>query len=101
MARYASDKNAWGVSDRSGFRYPLRMMKKEWTGLLVGPDEYEAKHPQLDPPRVPRDPQALRNPRPDPGGVPVEVVMGYPTFDARLNVMLNLPVKVGEMEVTT
>jgi len=40
-------------------------MKKEWNGLLVGPDEYEPKHPQLEAPNVSADPQALRNPRPD------------------------------------
>lgn len=65
MARYASGKYAWGISDRSGFRYRLREMRKEWNGLLVGPDEYEEKHPQLEAPRVGPDPQALRNPRPD------------------------------------
>jgi hypothetical protein len=40
-------------------------MKKEWNGLIVGPDEYEPKHPQLEAPRAGPDPQALRNPRPD------------------------------------
>lgn len=64
---FASDNNAWGISDRSGFRYRLRDMKLEWTGALVGPDEYEPKHPQLYPPRVGPDPQALRNPRPNQG----------------------------------
>ena len=62
---FASGKNAYGISDRSGFRYRLRDMKKEWTGALVGKDEYEPKHPQLYPPRPGPDPQALRNPRPD------------------------------------
>jgi len=65
MGRYASGKYAFGISDRSGFRYRLREMKKEWNGLLVGPDEYEIKHPQLKAPRVSPDPQALRDPRPD------------------------------------
>jgi len=65
MARYASGKYAYGLSDRSGFRYRLRDMKKEWNGLVVGPDEFEPKHPQLEAPRVSPDPQALRNPRPD------------------------------------
>ena len=64
---FASGKKAFGISDRSGFRYRLRDMKKEWNGLLVGPDEFEAKHPQLFPPRIGPDPQALRNPRPDTG----------------------------------
>ena len=62
---YASGKNAWGISDRSGFRYRLREMKREWTGALVGPDEYEPKHPQLYPVTNVSDPQALRNPRPE------------------------------------
>jgi hypothetical protein len=62
---FASGKWAWGLSDRSGFRYRLRDMKREWTGALVGPDEYDPKHPQLFPPKVGPDPQALRNPRPE------------------------------------
>ena len=65
MGRYASGKYAFGISDRSGFRYRLREMKKEWNGLIVGPDEYEPKHPQLESPKSSPDPQALRNPRPD------------------------------------
>ena len=63
---FASGKKAYGISDRSGFRYRLNKMKKEWTGALVGPDEFEPKHPQLFPPRISPDPQALRNPRPEP-----------------------------------
>ena len=62
---YASAKKAWGISDRSGFRYRLSRMKKEWTGALVGPDEFEPKQPQLFPPKTYPDPQALRNPRPE------------------------------------
>ena len=49
MARHASGKRAWGLSDRSGFRYRLAEMLVEWNGLKVGPDEYEEKHPQLNP----------------------------------------------------
>jgi len=65
MGRYASGINAYGISDRSGFRYRLSEMRTEWNGSKVGPDEYEAKHPQLEPPNPGPDPQALRNPRPD------------------------------------
>ena len=65
MARYASGKKAWGYSDRSGFRYRLAEMVTEWNGAKVGPDEYEAKHPQLEPIRPGPDPQALYKPRPD------------------------------------
>ena len=65
MARYASGKKAWGYSDRSGFRYRLAEMITEWNGAKVGPDEYETKHPQLEPKRAGADPQALHQPRPD------------------------------------
>jgi len=65
MSKYATGKWAYGISDRSGFRYRLKDMRKEWNGLLVGKDEWEAKHPQLEPLRVRPDPQALRNPRPE------------------------------------
>ena len=65
MARYASDKYALGISDRTGVAYRLRDMRKEWTGLLVGKDEWEVKQPQLTILRVQADPEALRNARPD------------------------------------
>ena len=65
MAKYASGKNSYAISDRSGFRYPYKVMKKEWNGLLVGPDEYEPKQPQLGPFRTVSDPQALQGARPD------------------------------------
>ena len=72
---FASGKNAYGISDRSGFRYRLKDMRREWTGALVGPDEYEPKHPQLEPPRPGPDPQALRDPRPDRTEPDVEVLL--------------------------
>ena len=99
MSRYASGKYAWGISDRSGFRYRLRERRKEWNGLLVGPDEYEEKHPQLKAPNVGSDPQALRDPRPD-RNEPLKV---YIYTD-----QVGLPVegpkaqgKVGQVTVTT
>ena len=65
MSKFASGKYALGISDRSGFAYPLNRMRKEWTGALVGFDEWEAKSPQIEPfPKV-DDPQALKEPRPD------------------------------------
>ena len=64
---YASEKHAFGISDRPGFRYRLKDMRVEWTGSKVGKDEWEPKHPQLFPPRVGPDPQALKNPRPETG----------------------------------
>ena len=65
MSGFARGKYAYGISDRSGVRYKLNRMKREWNGSLVGRDEYEAKHPQLDPSRIIADPQALRISRPD------------------------------------
>ena len=65
MARYATGKKSWGYSDRSGFRYRLRDMIKEWNGLKVGRDEYEPKHPQLEPNHPGPDPTALYQPRVD------------------------------------
>ena len=65
MPKFATGKHAYAISDRSGFRYRYKDMRKEWTGSLVGRDEYEPKHPQLEP--VPRvvDAEALRNARPE------------------------------------
>ena len=77
---FAFGKKSYGISDRSGFRYRLRDMKKEWTGALVGPDEFEPKHPQLNPPRHRADPQALRDPRPDQPETLV-VYVGVPTIE--------------------
>lgn len=77
---YASGKKAWGISDRSGVRYRLHDLRKEWTGLLVGPDEYDPKHPQLFPPKAYPDPQALRNPSPDPEEGHVYVPVGNAVF---------------------
>ena len=40
-------------------------MRMTWDGLLVGPDQWDAKHPQLMPKPNTQDPQAIRNARPD------------------------------------
>ena len=65
MGRFAVGKYAYGISDRSGFRYRIKDMRKEWNGSLVGKDEYESKHPQLEPKRKPADAEALKDARPD------------------------------------
>lgn len=80
MAKFASGKDSWAISDRSGFRYPYKVMRREWNGLLVGPDEYEPKHPQLGPFRKVEDPQALQNARPD-RIEPMDVYVGVPTVE--------------------
>ena len=65
MGRFASGKNALAISDRSGFRYRYKDMRREWNGLLVGKDEFEPKQPQLGPFRTVSDPQALKDARPE------------------------------------
>jgi len=65
MGKFASGKNALAISDRSGFQYPYRLMRREWNGLLVGPDEFDPKHPQLGPFRKVTDSEALVDSRPE------------------------------------
>ena len=65
MSKYASGKRAFGISDRSGFRYRYKDLRREWNGAIVGPDEFETKHPQLFPRRKVFDAQALRDARPE------------------------------------
>ncbi len=79
MAKFASGKYAYGISDRSGVRYKLSRMRKEWTGALVGYDEWEPKQPQLFPlPKI-SDPQALQDARPD-RVEPMDVYVGVPNL---------------------
>lgn len=80
MGKFASGKDAYGISDRSGFRYRLRDMRKEWNGLLVGKDEWEAKHPQIQPVRHVIDAEALRDPRPDVKNPFPSVTITFPIF---------------------
>ena len=63
MGQYATGRYAYAISDRSGMRFPYLEMVREWNGALVHFSEYESKQPQLDPPWVGGDAQALRNPR--------------------------------------
>jgi len=101
MAKFALGKFALGISDRSGFQYKLNDMKLEWTGLLVGADEWEKKQPQLDPRRHVTDPQALKDPRPNSPMV-LSVYVGVPNVadDGRWKPM-NCFGQVGQVTVIT
>ena len=68
MGGYASGKQSWAISDRSGLKFPYTEMVREWNGMLVHTSEDEPKQPQLDPKPAGSDPQALWNPRPQPAG---------------------------------
>ena len=101
MARFARGKHAYGISDRSGFRYRLRDMRLEWNGSLVGKDEFESKHPQLEPKRVFADAQALRNARPDSNNI-FNVDVTFPVFN--LNTLVfesNIPQMTGSIGTVT
>jgi|TARA_E500000318_G_C3485669_1_gene182248 hypothetical protein len=73
MSSYANGKKAFGMCDRTGFRYNLRDLVPQIedgrpNGMLVGRDVLDKDQPQLQLGRIRMtDPQALRNPRPDRG----------------------------------
>jgi|TARA_R100001510_G_scaffold34570_1_gene31062 hypothetical protein len=90
MARFATGKDAYGISDRSGFRYRLREMRTEWNGFKVGPDEYEPKHPQLEPIKHFPDAEALRDPRPDTNNI-ISVDVKFPTFNTTTLEFIPMP----------
>lgn len=68
---YARGKKAFGICDRTGFRYPLKDLVPECrngipTGLRVGRDVMDKDHPQNFIGRVSTaDPQSLYDPRPE------------------------------------
>ncbi len=100
MARFATGKNAYAISDRSGFRYKYKDMRKEWTGALVGRDEYESKQPQLGPFKKVVDAQALKDARPD-RTEPVQVYVGVPIVEIPNNVVIPAYGILGVVEVNT
>ena len=63
MAKYATGKQSYAISDRSGMRFPYTEMVKEWNGSLVHYTEFEPKQPQIRRRRVTADAIALQNPR--------------------------------------
>jgi hypothetical protein len=71
MSRFAKGSKAYGFCDRTGFRYPLKDLVRQFenlrpNGLLVGKDVVDIDHEQLQLGRVnSNDPQTLEDPRPD------------------------------------
>jgi len=71
MVKYATGKYAFGFCDRTGFRYPLKDLKREFvggnpTGFLVGKDVWDKDAAQNFQGRyVFQDAQALPYARPD------------------------------------
>ena len=84
MGGYASGKQSWAISDRSGLRFPYTEMVREWNGMLVHTSEYEPKQPQLDPKPVGSDPQALWNPRPQPASTASLILLNANPFTSEI-----------------
>ena len=80
MPKFATGKNAYFISDRSGFRYKYKDMRKEWNGSIVGKDEYEPKHEQLGPFTQITEGIALRDARPD-RNEPMSIFVGVRTVE--------------------
>jgi hypothetical protein len=77
MARLASGKRAKAISDISGFEVDYKRLVTTWDGLRVEPEEWDPKHPQLDPSRNISDYFILKNPRSDSDQEPVTFYVGY------------------------
>ena len=98
MSRFASGKDSYAISDRSGFRYKYSDMRKEWNGLLVGKDEFEAKQPQLGPFRKVFDAQALKDARP-PEPETFTVLVGNPPLEDPNMAFIKASAQVGQVIV--
>jgi len=79
--KYATGKRSLAICDRCGQRYRYLELRKEWTGFKTCPDCFEPKHPQLEPSKVPFEPQVLHEPRPD---VPEtnDVIVSFPVVNS-------------------
>lgn len=74
---FATGKFSYALCDFCGQRYPYQVLRKNWRGFMVCPDDYEPKEPQSEPLRFKADAIALRNPRPD-RTEPTVVFLGLP-----------------------
>tara|TARA_R110000868_G_scaffold354563_2_gene615873 strand:+ start:704 stop:1054 length:351 start_codon:yes stop_codon:yes gene_type:complete len=77
----ASGKFSYALCDYCGQRYPYTVLRKNWRGFMVCPDDYEVKAAQLMPLNFKGDAIALQNPRPD-RIEPVVVYLGVPADSA-------------------
>jgi hypothetical protein len=79
-------------------------MRKTWDGLLVGPDQWDPKHPQLMPKPSTQDPQAVKDPRPDTSDDNAKFLVYTNVGDGKLGSVLDtfsITVGVGEVTITT
>ena len=61
----ARGKRSYFICQQSGFKLPYRLAKKQWNGLIVGPADFDTKHPQLTPPKITADGKPLPLASPD------------------------------------
>ena len=102
----ATGKYAFGICDRTGFRYPINDLVYEFdngkrTGLRVGRDVADRDHPQNFIGRIKTDdPQSLRDARPD-RIEPLQIKVGaarFDDFDAKIQPIF---AQVGTVSITT
>ena len=103
---YAKGKYAFGICDRTGFRYPIEDLVYEFTngkrnGLRVGRDVVDPDHPQNFVGQIKSDdPQSIIDARPD-RTEPLELTVGvaqFDNFDLKISPIFGL---VGIVTVTT
>ena len=103
---YAKGKYAFGICDRTGFRYPIEDLVYEFTngkrnGLRVGRDVVDPDHPQNFVCQIKSDdPQSIIDARPD-RTEPLELSVGvaqFDNFDLKISPIFGL---VGIVTVTT
>ena len=55
-----------GVCQRCGFEYPLSVLRKEWTGLRVCPEDFDPRPAELRAPKYKPEGLILPNASPEP-----------------------------------
>ena len=101
---FASNKNAYGICDLTGFRYKHKDLRKTWDGLLVGKDQWDAKHPQLMPKPSPVDPEAIRDARTESSDTNNFFTLYTNVRDGKLGTSLTsfeLTASIGTVTITT
>jgi hypothetical protein len=74
---FATGKFSYGLCDYCGQRYAYNILRKNWRGYKVCPEDYEPKEPQLNPLKFNGDAIAIYEPRPD-RIEPLSVYLGAP-----------------------
>ena len=101
----ATGKHAFGICDRTGFRYPIKDLVHEFnngkrTGLRVGRDVADQDHPQNFVGRIKSDdPQSLRDSRPD-RIEPLDLHVGVPQSDDFNKKIDTIFAKLGSVSIT-